>query len=328
VGAKIELGGTRNPAAFEAYLRGSRAYFGGQTKDLQIAIDAFGEAIRIDPNYALAYVARSVAFSLQADQSTSPAAGLDSARADARRAIELAPDLGEAHVASAIDFESLLDFSHASEEYDRAFTLTPGNARVLRNYGRFGVLMGNTVPGLAALHRVVVLDPLNANAHGTLCTALFYAHRYGEAATACEDALALVPDRIAGLDAYRGFAYYALGNYQSARSACEAHRESDELVWGRFVRECLAITYDKLGRHADAEAELAEVGAPSGNPHAFEHAGIYAQWGNRAKALEWLETAYRVRDWGLARLRVDPFLDPLRQEPRFQAIERELKFPK
>jgi tetratricopeptide (TPR) repeat protein len=232
-------------------------------------------------------------------------------------------------VASAVVSENLLDFLHASEEYDRAFTLTPGNARVLRNYGRFSVLMGNTVPGLAALRRVVVLDPLNANAHGTLCVALFYAHRYGEAATACEDALALGPDVNAGVAAYRGFAYYALGNYQSARSACEVHRESEfEQVFGRFVRVCLAITYDKLQRHADAEAELAKVGAPPGNPRAFEHAEIYAQWGNTAKALEWLEIAYRVRAPALGRLRVDPFLDPLRQEPRFQAIERELRFPK
>jgi hypothetical protein len=98
-------------------------------------------------------------------------------------------------------------------------------------------------------------------------------------------------------------------------------------VFGWFVGVCLAITYDKLQRHADAEAELARVGTPPGNPRAFEHAEIYAQWGNTAKALEWLETAYRVRDSALGRLRVDPFLDPLRQEPRFQAIERELKFP-
>jgi hypothetical protein len=67
--------------------------------------------------------------------------------------------------------------------------------------------------------------------------------------------------------------------------------------------------------------------AENGDTAAYQYAAIYAQWGNRAKALEWLETALRLRDSGLEALKTDPLLDPLRQEPRFQAIERELKFP-
>jgi hypothetical protein len=54
---------------------------------------------------------------------------------------------------------------------------------------------------------------------------------------------------------------------------------------------------------------------------------IYAQWGDRVKALEWLATAMRLRDPGLVLLKTDPLMDPLRNEPRFQAIERQLKFP-
>ena len=64
-----------------------------------------------------------------------------------------------------------------------------------------------------------------------------------------------------------------------------------------------------------------------GDATAYQYATIYAQWGNRAQALEWLETALRLRDPGLEQLKTDPLLDPLRNEPRFQAIERELKFP-
>jgi hypothetical protein len=89
----------------------------------------------------------------------------------------------------------------------------------------------------------------------------------------------------------------------------------------------LALTYDKLGRHADAEAELAKFKATAGDTGAYGYAAIYAQWGHTAKALEWLETALRRRDSNLEALQVDPFLDPLRKELRFQAIERELKFP-
>jgi hypothetical protein len=90
---------------------------------------------------------------------------------------------------------------------------------------------------------------------------------------------------------------------------------------------CLALVYEKLGRHAAAEAELATMKAAMGNDAAYQYASIYAQWGDHPKALGWLDTAMRLRDSGLEHLKSDPLMDPLRQEPRFQAIERALKFP-
>jgi hypothetical protein len=85
--------------------------------------------------------------------------------------------------------------------------------------------------------------------------------------------------------------------------------------------------HGKLGQHIDAQTILAAYRAESGDRSAYQYAEIYAQWGNSAKALEWLQTAARLRDPGLVWLKRDPLLDPLRNEPRFQAIERELKFP-
>ena len=67
--------------------------------------------------------------------------------------------------------------------------------------------------------------------------------------------------------------------------------------------------------------------AAMGDAEAYQYATIYAQWGDQAKALDWLETALRLRDSGLEHLKADPLLDPVRQEPRFQAIERKIKFP-
>ena len=90
---------------------------------------------------------------------------------------------------------------------------------------------------------------------------------------------------------------------------------------------CLAITYDKLGRHADAESSLAKLRASTGDAAAVGYAETYAQWGDTKRALHWLDSALRLHDPDLATLKVDPLLDPLRDEPRFQAIERELKFP-
>jgi hypothetical protein len=90
---------------------------------------------------------------------------------------------------------------------------------------------------------------------------------------------------------------------------------------------CLAVVYHKLNRQSDADAALAAIMAAYGDDASFQYAVIYAQWGNIPKALEWLETAYRVRDPGLEVLKTEPMLDPLRQEPRFKEIERKLKIP-
>jgi hypothetical protein len=90
---------------------------------------------------------------------------------------------------------------------------------------------------------------------------------------------------------------------------------------------CLAIVYNKLGRRSDAEAVLAKYRAAEGDAAAYQYATIYAQWGDPARALQWLDTAVRSRDSGLIYLKTDPLLDPLRSQSRFQAIERELGFP-
>ena len=324
VAAKVELGGTRNPAAFDAYLRGAKAVSSVRdTKDLPAAIAAYTEAIRVDPHYALAFAGRSLAFSgVAAEAETAAAAreGFDKAQADARQALALAPDLAQAHLALAYVSDDTLDFTQASEAYDRALALAPGNAQVLRESGRFAAIMGHFDTGVAAVRRAVVLDPLARRSHTALGRALYAARRYEEAVAAFAEVINFAPD-FKSAYGERGLAYYGLGDLESARSSCETQRD----YWGN--QQCLAVIYDKLGQHADAEAELAKMKAALGDAAAYQYATIYAQWGNRAKALEWLETALRLRDPGLRELKTDPLLDPLRKEPRFQAIERELKFP-
>ena len=325
VAAKVELGGTRNPAAFDAYLRGAKAYSSRhEAKDIPPAIAAYTEAIRLDPHYALAFAARSIALATASAQAEAPAAvreGFEKARADARQALVLAPDLAQAHLASAnVSEGATLDFMQASEEYERALALAPGNARILRLGGLFAATMGHFDAGVAAARRAVVLDPLAYGSPLTLAEALYVARRYDEAVMAFAEAISLGPDY---KDTYgeRGFAYYGLGDLQSARASCETKPDH----W--FSQFCLAVIYDKLGRHADAKAELAKLKGAMGDAAAYQYATIYTQWGNRAQALEWLETALRLRDSGLEFVKTDPLLDSLRQEPRFQAIERELKFP-
>jgi TolB-like protein/Flp pilus assembly protein TadD len=323
--AKIELGGTRNPVALDAYLRGAKVYSSfHEGKDVEAAIAAYTEAIRLDPNYALAFASRSRAYSAYGAEFTTGAAireSFDKGQADARQAIKLAPDLAEAHMALAAYFEVSLDSTHAREAYERALALAPGNAAVLDRYGRSSAYTGRADAGVAASRHAVALDPLNATTRRHLGQALFSARRYGEAVAVYKEAVALDPDSATD-HAFLGLAYYAQGDLENAQSACDLKFNAN--LW---IQLCLAVTYGKLGRPADAQAELKKYQAAYGDASAYQYASIYAQWGDTAKALEWLETALRVRDPGLAYLKTDPLLDPLRKEPRFQAILRDLKFP-
>ena len=332
VSAKIELGGTRNPAAFDAYLRGAKAYSTlHDANDQQsaavvypVAAAAYTEAIRLDPNYALAFVGRSMTLSQYAgDWLTGQAllANYDKALTDARSAIALAPELGEAHLALARAlWWGFFDFTHAGDEYARAQSLAPGNAQVLQDYGAFAATIGRTEAGLAAIRHAARLDPLSTDSLYRLGEAQWISRRYDEAAAAFEEVITLDPDASRAY-AWRGLAYYGLGDFQSARSSCEARGQK---VWPRF---CLELVYDKLGRHADAEATFTKVRAEVGDAAAYQYAEMYTQWGNTPRALEWLQTAVRVHDKGVRWLKRDPLMDPLRKEPGFQAIERELKFP-
>jgi TolB-like protein/Flp pilus assembly protein TadD len=322
--AKIDVGGTRNPAAFDAYLRASQAYrLYHDAKDLKTAIAAYSDAIHLDPNYALAFVGRSRAFDELASWWTEgPAAAANEpfgkARADAERAMELTPDLGDAHLVLANSLAVQLAFMRASEEYERALALAPGKALVLQDYGGFAVVMGRTEQGLAASRRAVLLDPLNRQAHLALMIALVNARRPEEAISVLHNALALDPAYFA----YQWVPYYLLGNYESARIMCQSNPQFPD------THQCLAMIYDKLGRHADAEAELVKLKAT--NPSlddSVQYVVLYAQWGQTAKALSFLEAALRSRHVALVYLKTFPLFDPLRKEPRFQAIERELKFP-
>jgi TolB-like protein/Tfp pilus assembly protein PilF len=323
LGAKIELGGTRNPAALDAYLRASKAFLSyDREADLQSAVTQYSEAIRQDPNYALAFANRSQALAAYArNYATGPAIreSYAKAQADAQKALALAPELAEAHEALACVLRDSLEFTRAAEEFQRAVALAPGNARLLGDYGVFAAEMGQTEAGPAAARRALVLDPLGPDARATLGYALMAARRHPEAIKAFTDAKELTPAS-GFLNAWLSFSYYAIGDFPNARAACESADESNKPI-------CLALVYEKLGRHAEARQSLSRLQAESGDAAAVFYAMIYGQWGETARALEWLDTAMRHRDPYLIRVRQAQLLDPLRKEPRFQAIQSELKFP-
>jgi TolB-like protein/Flp pilus assembly protein TadD len=324
VAAKIELGGTRNPAAFDAYLHGSKSFSGSYSeKGINAAIAAYSEAINLDPGYALAYADRSLAFIALATAGDfdKVRGSFERALDDAQQALRLAPEMPRAHLAHASYLENgALDFASATAEFERAVTLAPGDARVQRLYGEFSALMCHTTRADAAARRAVVLDPLSPLSHAGLGWVLYLARQYTQSLAAHTNALMLGPD-IAVIRSNFGDVYYALGDFEHAQTECSMH------PFDPFSQLCLAIVYNKLGRRPDAESELAKAKVSMGASGAYQYAATYAQWGQTKAALEWLDTAFRLRSPDLETLKTDPLIDPLRGEPRFKAIERALNFP-
>ena len=324
ISQKIELGGTRNPAALDAYLRASKTYYSRHAAtDVPSAIAAYTEAIELDPNYALAFAGRSLALTHYTAEVATGAAireGFQKAETDARRALSLAPELAQGYLALGdVLNQGTLDFAGANDAYERAMALAPGSAPVIAGIAQFSAYMGHFDAGISAAKRMITLDPLQRRGYSILGFQLYAARRYEEAIAAFKDAISLDPGYLPSYPD-RGLAFYSLGDLASAQASCELKRDHWE------SQQCLAVVFNKLGRHADAEAELAKLKA-LGDGAAYQFSSVYAQWGDRAKALEWLDTAMRLGDPGLIILKIDPLMDPLRKEPRFQAVMRELKFP-
>ena len=321
--AKIELGGTTHSAAFDAYLRAGKIFKESRNdKDLRAAITGYTDAIRLDRNYAAAYAERSMAFfTLGIDWAKGPDARnyRDKASADARQAIDLAPELAEGHLALSEVLQASLEFIGASRECDRALELAPNNATVLVSCGYFAVLMGHTDSGLSAGRRSVELDPLNAEVHLTLGQALWVARRYDDAIVALTHAKALFPNYEV-INGWIGFAYLGKGDLQSASSACVTADQSNKEL-------CLAVVYEKLGRRTEAQSMLDSLRNRMGDDFAALYASVYAYWGDKGRALNSLETAMRLHNAYLIYVKTIPNFDSIRNEPRFQAIEKALNFP-
>jgi len=326
---KMEAGGTHNPDAYDAYLRGKQIEVTAQ--DLAAnrqALAAFDRAIALDPNFAAAHAQRARALRYMAWFSTEPTAIRDiktQARQAAERAVALAPDYADAHMVLGwhILVQTFLDLGAAAREIDRAMALAPGSAAVLDGYAGFQGILGHHDAALAAMRRAIRLDPQNSRYRENLLANLSFARRFEDVLVAAQDVRAMNPQSYyAGI--YSATSNLALGHPELARQTCESPAtpldEDDRL-------QCLALADHALGRTAQANKELAELQARKGEIGAAEYAAVYAQWGDSAAALHWLATAARVNPPSLHKLKVDWMFDPIRSQPQFQALERRLNFP-
>ena len=327
VSAKVELGGTANSEAMDAYLRGiEERRINTDYPAVKKSIASFGEAIRLDPAFAVAYAHRSdVELTYGAYCGCVPVAEsrkyYQAARRDAESALKAAPNLGEAHWALAQVLETAeLNFAEASAEYERAVQLAPGNAQILGATAVFDVYMGNLERAAASARRAALLDPLNFHRWRLLANVARYAGRYEESLDYSHKALALEPHDAVSITTICN-AYFNMGQLERARQVCEQQLDNWE------NQQLLAVIYHRLGRQDDAQKMYDTLHHDSGDGAAYQFAAIYAQWGDTAKALKWLEKAWKLRDPGLEQLKMDPLMEPLRSEPRYQAIIKALKFP-
>lgn len=326
---RIEAGATRKPEAHDAYLRGVHLYEDVKEDNASTreALAAFNEAIALDSSYAMAYVRKVEALLALAVIDHDTRAPEEAAKA-AERAIALAPNLGEAHLALARVKTRQFDFRGAASEYTRALSLAPGSALVQSRYAIFARLMGDRAAALAAARRAAALDPENFGTRFDLASTLAIAGRYDEALAALRKLQATEPHSPA-VSVMVGVTYLVMEQPEEARQECA----SDPMLHAvdnyaaTELHRCLAMAYHALGRTREAAVELEELRQRTGDAEPVRIASVYAQWGDKATALHWLAIAEKARDPQLITLRALPALDPIRNEPEFKALEARLNFP-
>jgi TolB-like protein len=324
--SKLRYGGTDNAAAYDAYLRGLKlANLRSDEATARGALAAFEEAVRLDPNFALALAQLGsamfdVAGAWTVDENESEALAAR-ARAESERAVALAPASGVTHALYAqVIRGSTLDWIGSASAARRAVELEPGNAEVLTLYANVYGDMGLSAEALQAAARAVQLDPLSHRAWRAQGVQLYYARRHADAAKSFEQALVLEPmQRLTR-------SWMALNDIVSGSvdRAIELCSTNDSWEGG----QCLAIAYHKQGRHDEATRALRALEQEYGDALAYQYAEIHAQWDEPKRALEWLATAVRLQDGGLQNLKATPLLDPIRATPEFAAIEAQLNFPR
>ena len=319
---------TTNAAAYDAYLRGMQLFYRPNTGEAgyRAAAQEFATAATLDPNYAMALTRRAAALVKVCMIGINPnerAALRAQARSAAEQAVELAPRLGEAHLALALAHDiGVQDRAEASREYQQALALAPGSAWVQLMYGLFTSLSGNYDVAVSAARKAVDLDPQNVDTYKGLGVILVGARRFGEANEVFEQARRLQPESHF-VAFYLADNLVALGQYDAARRQCES---ADTPLDSDSRHDCLALAYHALGRQADAERQLADFKADAGDSAAYRYARIYAQWGDRTRAWQWLDKAEQLGDPDLSLLKADWHFDPLRSDSRFKAIEARMNY--
>jgi len=307
-----------DPEVYAAYLRGR--YFWNRT-DLEKALESFQEATKKDPSYAPAHAGVALCYNLLA-LSRPPKEVFPIARTAALKALELDETNDDAHTALAWNktlFE--WDWAGGERELQRALELNPKSVWAHRIYGGTLTMTGRSHEGIAEARQAQELDPLSLLMNGQLGFNYWLAHRYDEAIAQYKRTLEL--DRNAAPARLQLFwCYTTKGMYP------EALAEYEKLPEPRDDQPHLAYFYAASGRKQEALKLVKELTRLSEREYVdpFNLAIAYARL-DKNRAFEWLEKAYEGRSPWMAFMNVQPFLDPLRSDPRFQDLLRGMNFP-
>ncbi|HQM64616.1 MAG TPA: protein kinase [Acidobacteriota bacterium] len=323
-----------NPEAHEAYLQGSYHWMKLTPGDIDTAQRYFELALSKDPDYAAAYEGLARVWTARQSRGiTLPQVAGPNAKQAALRAIALDDTSSEAHAALAmVKGEVDWDWAGADAEWKRALEIDPNSASAHAFCAMYMGIVGRLDEALRHIRRAIELDPFNARFHSHHAAVLYYNRRYEESLAAAGAALSLQPDD-AGAEGVQQMVYIAKGmrSEQLAQQRKRIARDPERvaafekgLAEGgyegaqRCIADLLAARYEKTGGVPEHKAR--RVYMPCAISLRYMDARDYD------RALDWLEEAYEARDPNIVAL-VRPLYDPLRSDPRFQALARKLNLP-
>jgi TolB-like protein len=313
---------TQSVQAHNAYLQGHFYFARRNVEDYRKAISFFDEAIRIDPDYALAYAERSEAWTFIGDLSTEQKKeAWASARNDAEKAVAVGPNLAEAHAALGwVRFFTEWKFAEGLAELRRAKELAPANPTANDLLARVLVYLGQIQEGEKLARQAIELDPLAYLARGNLARILLAEGKLDEADGEARKSAELQPTA-AGSHRWQVVAAALRGDGEAALR--EAQLEPND----GYRRFGLALAHYARGDRPAADAALAEMVARDRNLLAYQIAEVYAWRNETDKAFEWLQISLDNHDTGLLSLLIDPLMRSLRNDPRYKAMLEKVGLP-
>jgi eukaryotic-like serine/threonine-protein kinase len=317
-----------NPDAFEAYLKGRFWWNRRDEQSLRRGVEFFEKAIALDPGYGRAYAGLADCYNILADNNWEPPrSGFDRARAAALRALELDPELPEAHTSLAyihIFFER--DWAKAEQSFRTALEHGPEYPTAHQWYASLHATLGRFDEAVSKAVRSTELDPMAPILFASLGEILYYAHRFEESIQQTRRAFELDPGLyIVYTDLARSYEQW--GRLEEAI----AHYLKAAELSGRDARYSpgLACAYALAGRREEALAirdALIERSRTGYVPN-YAMASIAAMLDDREDAFAWLERALVGGDRAMVWLRVNPRFDRLHDDPRFADLVRRMGFP-
>ena len=312
---------TENTEAFQLYLKG-RYFWDKRTEEgFQKGIDNFNQAIRVDPNFALAYAGMSDCYVLLSDSGVmTPKEGFPKAEEAATRALAIDEKLAEAHTSlGRVKRDYDWDWPGAEQEFKRAIELNPNYPTAHQWYAVYLSALGRHQEAIAEIRRALKLDPLSLAVNSVTGRVLYLARKYDEAIEQSRKTIEMDP-RFASAYQNLGQSYEQKGMYAEAVATFqELNRVAPDNGLAFLGR-----AYALAGKTDEAQKILAQLKEPSARRYvsSYSVAMVYAGLGDKEQTLAWLEKGYQQRVWQMVFLKVEPELDGLRSDPRFEDLMR------